>query len=149
MAHYRPARSHDGRRHQLRVDEDTSRRMAGIAQRNTSPERAVRKLLHAMGLRYRLNARDLPGSPDIVNRSRRWAIFVHGCFWHHHRDCRLATTPTRNRKFWLQKFRHNQERDARAEQALQETGFRVIVVWECETRQPDLLTRKLALITRR
>jgi len=131
---YRRPRSRDGRRYALRVDEVTSRRLGQIAQKDTRPERIVRKLLHGMGIRFRVNCRDLPGAPDIANRKRRWAIFVHGCFWHRHPGCRAATTPKRNKEFWLEKFRRNVERDLLATRALEEAGYRVVVVWECETR---------------
>jgi len=77
--------------------------------------------------------RDLPGSPDIANRARKWAVFVHGCFWHRHVGCKRTTTPTRNRSFWIEKFRANIARDARVQAVLRSEGYRVIVVWECET----------------
>lgn len=115
------------------TDAATSRRMAGIRQKGTTPELAVRRALTRLGLRYRITNRDLPGSPDLANRSRRWAIFVHGCFWHRHRDCRRTSTPTRNREFWEAKFTANIERDRRAVDALRRAGYHVATVWECET----------------
>ena len=88
-----------------------SARMGRVRQRGTSPELAARRIVYALGLRYTLNNRDLPGSPDLANRSRRFVIFVHGCFWHRHADCVRASTPKRNRTFWRNKFAHNERRD--------------------------------------
>lgn len=107
--------------------------MAKIRQRGTSPELVVRAALHQLGLRYRTHNRDLPGSPDLANRRRRWAVFVHGCYWHRHESCPRATTPRTNRAFWEAKFQRNVQRDANAVLALQRLGYRVLVVWECET----------------
>lgn len=114
------------------VDQKTrSRMMSGIGGKNTKPELALRKALHARGYRYRLHHRKLPGRPDIVMPSRRIVIFVHGCFWHRHPECRYATTPTTRPEFWAQKFERNVERDAENVAALQDVGWRVAVVWEC------------------
>jgi len=128
--------------HLLQVDDATSLRMAGIRQKSTRPELLVGKLLRALGLRYRLTNRDLPGSPDFAHRRARWALFVHGCFWHRH-GCSATTTPTRNREFWEAKFARNVARDARALDELRAGGYRVIVVWECETKrgEAELLER--------
>jgi DNA mismatch endonuclease (patch repair protein) len=120
-------------RHELVVDGETSARLARIRQHGTSAELTVRKLLHALGRRFRVHNRDLPGSPDIANRSRQWVVFVHGCFWHRHAGCKRSTTPSRNREFWMQKFDANVARDARVQAALRAQGYRVLVVWECET----------------
>ena len=117
--------------------------MSRVRQAGTSPELDVRRTLRELGVRYRLNARTLPGSPDIANRARRLAIFVHGCFWHRHEGCARTTTPTRNRDFWLEKFAANEARDARNTAALRKLGYRVIVVWECETRDAELLRNRL------
>ncbi len=117
----------------LEVDDATSLRMARVRQSATRPERLVRHLLSALGQRYRLENRDLPGSPDLANRSRKWAIFVHGCFWHRH-GCRASSTPKHNREFWEAKFLRNVERDARAVAALRARGYAVIVIWECQTK---------------
>lgn len=136
--------------HLLQVDDATSLRMAGIRQRATRPELVVGKVLRALGLRYRLTNRDLPGSPDFANRRARWALFVHGCFWHRH-GCSATTTPTRNREFWAAKFERNMARDARSLGELRAGGYRVIVVWECETKRGEAellarLTREFAAI---
>lgn len=132
-----------GQRYELVTDRETSARLAGIRQRHTQPEQRVRSALSALGHRFRLDARDLPGSPDVVNRSRRWAVFVHGCYWHHHPGCPKATIPKRNRPFWEAKFAANQARDARAVADLEAGGYRVVVIWECETTDEVALAARL------
>lgn len=113
---------------------DATRRkiMRANKGRNTSPEIAVRSMLHAMGYRFRLHRRDLPGSPDIVLPGRRVAIQVHGCFWHQHEGCRRATLPKTRRDYWLPKLMANKARDRDAEHRLADLGWTVQVVWECE-----------------
>lgn len=111
--------------------EVRSRMMAAIGRRDTKPEIQVRKALHAAGFRFRLDVRDLPGSPDIVLPKWHTAIFVHGCFWHRHPDCARATTPSTRPDFWQRKFDANVKRDSRAENALLTQGWKVAVVWEC------------------
>lgn len=108
-----------------------SRMMAGIRGRDTKPELLLRRALHALGLRYRLHHRGLPGRPDLVFPRRRAVVFVHGCFWHRHENCRYATTPVTRPDFWMQKFRSNVERDRRNQHALLAAGWRVAIVWEC------------------
>lgn len=103
---------------------------------------AVRSLLYALGYRFRLHRRDLPGTPDICLPGRRVAVFVNGCFWHGH-DCRKATMPSSNRAFWQQKIAENRERDARSERQLRADGWKVCTVWECELADPDRLSKKL------
>jgi DNA mismatch endonuclease, patch repair protein len=126
------------------VDSVTSERLARVRQKNTAPEQAVRQILHKNGFRYRKANRDLPGSPDIANRTRHWAVFVHGCFWHSHRGCPKATIPKRNRFFWLAKFKTNQKRDRRAIRTLKTIGYKCVVIWQCELEQsPDALARRL------
>ncbi len=117
--------------------------MSRIHGRDTGPEISVRRLLHAMGYRFRLHARDLPGRPDIIFRSRRVALFVHGCFWHRH-DCGLAYTPKTRREFWQRKFDGNVRRDQRTRAELEAAGWRVIIVWECELDDPSTLAKRLA-----
>jgi DNA mismatch endonuclease (patch repair protein) len=108
--------------------------MAKVRQKNTAPELVVRRALHALGYRYRLNVKELPGSPDLVFPVRRKALFVHGCYWHAH-DCRQGLRrPTSNVAFWEEKARANRERDQRKERALREAGWDVETVWECETK---------------
>jgi DNA mismatch endonuclease (patch repair protein) len=134
--------------HVLLVDDATSARMALVRQRGTAPELVVRGLLTALGHRFRLRNRDLPGSPDIANRRQRWAVFVHGCFWHRH-GCKATTTPGNNRAFWEAKFERNVARDRRTQGELEALGYRVLVVWECETkaRSPALLERLRTALT--
>jgi DNA mismatch endonuclease Vsr len=121
------------------TDPATSRRMAGIRQASTKPELAVRQALRDLGASYRISNRDLPGSPDVANRRQKWAIFVHGCFWHRHQACVRTTTPTRNRGAWETKFAANVARDRAKLAALEALGFRVLTIWECETTDAHAL----------
>jgi DNA mismatch endonuclease, patch repair protein len=123
--------------------EKRSAMMAAVRGKNTKPELIVRQLVHRAGYRFRLHRRDLPGAPDLVLPSRRVAIFVHGCFWHGHSGCRYATVPKTRREFWLAKVKANRLRDARAKRALQKSDWRVIVIWECETRHSERLQKVL------
>ncbi len=128
----------------LAVDPATSVRLSKIRQRDTKPEKLVRVILAGLGFRFRVHNRDLPGSPDVANRARRWAVFVHGCFWHSHQGCARATVPRRNREFWVEKFAANVRRDAVAVAELRRRGFRVVVVWECEVgRRPRAVEGRL------
>ncbi len=122
---------------------ERSERMALIRSRDTKPELAVRRIIHGMGFRYRLHANDLPGHPDIVFRPRRKVVFVHGCFWHLHRNCRKCRLPKSRRDYWQPKLERNAERDRDARQTLKRIGWRSLVVWECEIAQADRLARKL------
>lgn len=108
--------------------------MAGIKGRDTRPEMLIRRGLHQRGFRYRIGLRDLPGRPDLVLPKYHAAIFVHGCYWHRHPNCRFATTPSTRTDFWQQKFAQNVDRDSRAVAALRASGWRVAIVWECGTR---------------
>jgi len=117
------------------VDSRTrSRMMAGIRATNTKPELALRRALHGLGLRYRLHGKGLPGKPDLVFARFRAVIFVHGCFWHRHKECRYASTPSTRADFWAAKFAANVVRDAAVASALREQGWRVGTVWECALR---------------
>lgn len=129
--------------HVIEVDDETSKRMATVRQRDTKPEKIVRQVLHSLGLRFRIDNRDLPGSPDIANRKRKWAVFVHGCYWHRHAGCRLATTPRRNAEFWQAKFDRNINRDAARLDDLRSRGYECLVIWECETRDEPKLRQAL------
>lgn len=111
---------------------ERSERMSRIRVKDTKPEIRLRRLLHARGLRYRLHVRDLPGRPDLVFPRCRSVVFVHGCFWHGHSDCRIANQPKSNSAFWVNKFKMNQARDTRSILQLEDAGWRVMVVWECE-----------------
>ncbi|MHA6162138.1 MULTISPECIES: very short patch repair endonuclease [unclassified Pseudomonas] len=119
--------------------------MRAVKRAHTKPEIIVRQALHALGLRFRLHRRDLPGSPDIVLPRLRTVVFVHGCFWHRHPACRFATTPKSRQEYWLPKFEANVERDARKEAQLRELGWRVVVIWECETKSLEALEARLRL----
>ena len=123
--------------------------MRAVPSRNSSAELKVRKLLTAMGARYRLHRKDLPGSPDIVFPSRRLAVFVHGCFWHGH-DCpRGDRQPKANADYWIVKIGRNRARDAETSAALRTSGWRAETVWECELKQPGVLKARLgALLSR-
>jgi DNA mismatch endonuclease (patch repair protein) len=109
--------------------------MAAIKSHNTKPEIAVRKLLHASGFRFRLHRKDLPGRPDIVLPRYKTVVFVHGCFWHQHEGCKLASKPSSRQEYWKAKFDRNAERDKNSLASLTELGWRVVVVWECEVRK--------------
>ena len=123
------------------VDSKTrSRMMAGIRGKETRPELALRRSLHALGFRYRLHARDLPGRPDLVLPKFEAVIFVHGCFWHRHSGCRYASMPSTRSEFWSAKFAANLARDTLVRRELQEAGWRVAVVWECALRTEQAVT---------
>jgi DNA mismatch endonuclease Vsr len=127
-----------------RLSDATRKRvMQSIRAKDTKPEMIVRRLLFGLGARYRLHANDLPGRPDIVMRSRWLAIQVHGCFWHLHESCRLTRIPRSRPDYWPAKLQGNKARDARNLAALRGLGWRVLVVWECETRSPERLVEAL------
>jgi DNA mismatch endonuclease (patch repair protein) len=121
--------------------ERRSWNMAQIRGKDTRPERTVRSLLHRMGCRFRLHRKGLPGRPDIVLPKYRTVLFVHGCFWHRHRGCRNCTTPTNRRAWWVNKLEGNAARDEAHRKALRKLGWRVVVVWECETEGDEKLRR--------
>jgi DNA mismatch endonuclease (patch repair protein) len=123
---------------------DRSRLMGRVRQAKTCPEEAVAVWLRAHQLRYRRNVRSLPGRPDFANKRAGFAIFVHGCFWHRHPGCSRATTPSRNRAFWMDKFAANVTRDAARGAELEQAGFRTITVWECEAEVDTVLDERLA-----
>jgi DNA mismatch endonuclease (patch repair protein) len=114
--------------------------MRRIKGRNTSPEIAVRRLLHAAGYRFRVHRSDLPGRPDIVLPGRRAVILVHGCFWHQH-SCKLGRTPKGNQSYWVPKLTRNAERDKVVRRKLRSLGWRVLIVWECQVSEPSLPAR--------
>ena len=127
-----------------RVSRDRrSMNMSQIRGRDTKPERVVRSLLHCHGYRFRIHRKDLPGTPDIVFPGRRKVILVHGCFWHRHPGCRFAYNPKSNEAFWQQKFCANVDRDTVAQAQLEARGWKVLVVWECETKDTEKLTEIL------
>lgn len=114
--------------------EQRSRRMAAIRSANTAPELALRRELHRLGLRFTLNNKKLPGKPDLVFPRHGAVVFVHGCFWHRHAGCSIATTPKSNTPYWQEKFDRNVTRDARVGEELEAQGWRVFTVWECEVQ---------------
>ena len=126
-----------------KVSEQRSRNMSAIKSKNTKPEIAVRKVLHSMGYRFRLHGKELPGSPDIVLPKYRTVIFVHGCFWHRHKDCKYATTPKTRGEFWNNKFRSNVERDLEIKENIKNIEWRSVVIWECETKDIENLRGKI------
>lgn len=116
--------------------------MRRVRRENTGPEMALRQMLHRMGYRFRLHAKELPGSPDVVFRPRKAVIFVHGCFWHGH-HCRWARPVKSNADYWAAKIGRNQRRDAASIDALNTNGWRSLVVWECELKEPSRLVSDL------
>jgi DNA mismatch endonuclease (patch repair protein) len=117
--------------------------MSRVKGRDTKPEILVRSFVHRMGFRFRIHGRHLPGNPDIVLPRHGKVIFVHGCFWHGHRRCLRSKRPTTHKGFWNKKLDQNIERDGRFQRTLRRMGWRVLVVWECETRKEEKLIRKL------
>lgn len=117
--------------------------MSRVRGRDTAPEMAVRKTAHAMGYRYRLYAKDLPGRPDLVFPRLHKAILVHGCFWHGHEGCKLFRVPSTRPEYWVEKFAANRARDARVISELQNRGWEVLVIWQCETKDVEALAAKI------
>jgi DNA mismatch endonuclease, patch repair protein len=117
--------------------------MGRVRQKGTAPELVVRRLAHALGYRFRLHRRDLPGTPDLVFPGLRKVILVHGCFWHGHRRCRLATVPKTRTEFSLRKIETNRERDAKVALQLKRASWSVVTIWECETRDIVQLEKRL------
>ncbi len=124
---------------------ERSARMALVRGRDTGPELAVRRLVHRLGYRYRLHVGALPGRPDLVFRSRRKVIFVHGCFWHRHSapDCKLARLPKSRLAFWLPKLERNKQRDESNQERLREMGWGYLTIWECELKDLYSLERRI------
>lgn len=129
------------------TSQERSERMARVRSRDTKPELVVRRLAHALGYRFRLHRRDLPGRPDIVFPGRRKVILVHGCFWHRHPDpdCKLARMPKSRPEFWGPKLAGNRARDERDIALLRDLGWDVLEVWECEIKSRDDLARRITL----
>lgn len=125
------------------LPEVRSRIMAQVKSKDMKPEIQVRRLLHGLGYRYRLHRADLPGKPDLVFPSRHKVVFVNGCFWHYHTNCDRVRIPATNRDYWLTKLKQNQARDANNIVLLEENGWEVITVWECELRDISVITERL------
>lgn len=117
--------------------------MSQVKSRNTRPEIFVRSLLHRLGYRFRIHRPDLPGKPDIVLPKYRTVIFVHGCFWHSHEGCKRARMPAANNSYWKQKLARNMDRDAHNKDSLKSLGWNVIIIWECELKNMELLRARL------
>lgn len=117
--------------------------MARVRSKNTVPELAVRSLLHRLGYRFRLHRADLPGEPDVTLPVRNTVIFVHGCFWHQHPGCSLAVRPVSNREYWDAKLNRNVKRDTANKSKLRKLGWKVIIVWECQIKNLERLSKRL------
>lgn len=126
------------------VPEQRRRLMAKIKATDSKPEMLVRRAAHRLGFRYRLHVRALPGTPDLVFPRRKKVIFVHGCFWHRHSGCARTTTPKAHADYWQKKFDDNVLRDKKSQAMLEALGWQVLVIWECETKDPDSLTKRLS-----
>ncbi|MFB8277222.1 very short patch repair endonuclease [Nocardia colli] len=126
--------------------QQRSRTMRAVRSRDTAPEMAVRRFLHAAGLRYRLHDRRLPGKPDLVFPRRRIVLFVHGCFWHQHPGCPRSARPASNTEYWTSKLDGNIARDLRRHHELEAEGWRVLTIWECQTRDRSALTDLLTQV---
>ena len=124
-------------------DPATTKRMKAVKLSGSEAELRVRAAFSTAGVRYRLNDCRFPGTPDLCNATRNIAVFVHGCFWHRHSGCCKATTPKKNRRFWLQKFESNKKRDRSKARKLTRMGFSILTIWECETKSPERLQRKV------
>jgi DNA mismatch endonuclease (patch repair protein) len=123
--------------------EHRSWNMSRIQSRDTKPEKTVRSILHGLGYRFRLHRKDLPGKPDIVLGRYNSVIFVHGCFWHRHKECKNASVPKTKKPFWEKKFKANIERDIKVKNELKSNGWRVLVVWECELTDVESVGNEL------
>lgn len=123
--------------------EQRSRCMSRIRAKDSKPEMIVRRVTHELGFRYRLHRKDLPGKPDLVFPSRRKVIYVHGCFWHQHAGCQLASKPKTRPEYWEPKLAGNMARDRRVQAELNKLGWAVLVVWECETKDKKTLAERL------
>ena len=123
---------------------ERSERMARILSKNTKPELRVRQLVHRLGYRFRLHRKGLPGRPDLVFSSRRKVVFVHGCFWHAHEHCKVANRPKSRRSYWDAKFKKNRRRDQDNLKSLEQNGWQVLIVWECETKESAVLGARLS-----
>ena len=118
--------------------------MSRIRSKDTGPEILTRSAVHALGIRFRIHVSDLPGKPDLANKKKKWAIFVHGCFWHSHDGCKLASSPKSNTGYWIPKLMRNRQRDKEKIAALRALKYRVLIVWECEVRKSAHLADTLA-----
>jgi len=125
--------------------EERSKNMGNIRSKDTSPEMIVRKQAHRLGYRFRLHSKDLPGKPDLVFPGRKKVIFVHGCFWHQHKDsdCKITRIPKSRTEYWIPKLKRNAERDIQHQKQLLAMGWNFLVIWECEVNDTEMLTGKI------
>ena len=130
----------------VHTKETRSYNMSQIRSKDTKPEMLVRKFLHANGFRYRLHTKNLPGKPDIVLPKYKAIIFVHGCFWHGHKECKYFVTPKTNTEFWLNKINGNISHGSLALRALKKEGWKVIVVWECDLKKDKIQKTLTSLV---
>lgn len=117
--------------------------MARVQSKDTKPEMIVRKIAFSLGFRYHINSKNLPGKPDLSIKSRKKAVFVHGCFWHRHEGCKMASTPVSNTEYWTKKFLGNQTRDRAIIEKYKEMGWRPLIIWECEIKDKTRLRKIL------
>ncbi len=129
--------------------EKRSQIMSRIRGRDTRPEMIVRRIAHGLGFRFRLHRKDLPGRPDIVFPRHQAVIVVHGCFWHRHPGCKRASSPKTRVRYWQNKFEDNVVRDKRNETALRDLGWKVMVIWECETKDHEAVAARIESFLRR
>lgn len=125
------------------VQHSTRTRMQAVRGQNTEPELRVRRILHALGYRFRLHRKDLPGTPDIVLPKFHKVVLVHGCFWHGHEQCHRATVPRTNTDAWITKIQRNRARDRENEVALRQLGWSILILWECEIKDTAATTDRL------
>lgn len=131
------------KRHDVFTPQERSRVMARVKDRDTKPELKVRRLAHALGYRFRLHRKDLPGTPDLVFPGRGKVIFVHGCFWHGHDCARGSRKPKTRADYWAAKIARNRDRDAKAQAALKAQGWEVLTLWECQLKDAEALAAKM------
>lgn len=122
--------------------------MSKISGKNTKPEMTLRKLLHGLGYRYSLHRKDLPGNPDMILTKYRTAVFINGCFWHGHKNCKASKLPTTRQKFWEKKISDNVDRDKKNTKKLKSMGWKVIIVWQCQLRNQILQEKTIKRITK-
>jgi DNA mismatch endonuclease (patch repair protein) len=127
--------------------ETTHKRLSSVGTENTEPEKNVQSAISEIGWDYELHRKDLPGTPDIVVNNLKAAIFVHGCFWHHHEDCERSKVPSKNEGFWRSKFERNKTRDREVKKELESDGWNVVTIWECETESKSSIINKIRNIT--
>ena len=123
------------------TNEQRSWNMSRIRSKDTKPEIIVRSLLHRMGYRFRLHNSKLPGTPDIVLKKYKTVVFVNGCYWHRHKGCKRCTTPSENQDYWLPKFERRVQKDKEDRKELTKRGWKVIVIWECETKSQEKILK--------